>query len=344
MLAMKGRMFVIGASLSGIDALCRLLEGLPGDFSAPVFVTQHVASHSPGMLPYILTKACQLPALHPKSEELIQPGRIYVAPPDRHMLVRKGYVRLSHGPHENCARPAIDPLFRSAAVAYGPRVVGVVLTGQLDDGTAGLLAIKDQGGITVVQEPTEATAQSMPLSAIHHVPIDHRCKLAEMAPLFVTLANDDPGPEASPDLKKLMEIEDRIADGVFNIDDWWGLEQMSSPSGLNCPDCHSALYKLNDDRVLRFRCRSGHAFSAQSLLSGQADTRETQLSSIFGALIEEITLAKRMLNEPKYVENSGLADGLSSRVEILEREAAQVCEWLHAMAGLVEPEPRLRLI
>ena len=112
---MKGRMFVIGASLSGIDALCRLLEGLPGDFSAPVFVTQHVASHSPGMLPYILTKACQLPALHPKSEELIQPGRIYVAPPDRHMLVRKGYVRLSHGPHENCARPAIDPLFRSAA-------------------------------------------------------------------------------------------------------------------------------------------------------------------------------------------------------------------------------------
>lgn len=336
---MTARIFVIGASLSGIDALCQLLETLPANFRAPVFVTQHVASHSPGMLPYILTKACRLPAMHPKNGELIHAGRIYVAPPDRHMLIRKGYVRLSHGPHENNARPAIDPLFRSAAVAYGPAVVGVVLTGQLDDGTAGLLAVKDRGGTTIVQDPSEATASSMPISAIQHVPVDHCCKLAEMAPLFVELANDDPATPAGPDLEKLMEIENRIADGVFSVDDWWGLERMSAPSGLICPNCRSALYELNDKRVLRFRCRSGHAFSAQSLLSGQADAREARLSSNFGALIEEVTLAKRMLEDPKYIEIPDVADALKSRIEILEQEAAQVCEWLHSMTGLVEPDP-----
>jgi two-component system chemotaxis response regulator CheB len=329
---------VIGASLSGIDALCRLVAELPAGFPAPIFIAQHVASHSPGLLPHILTDAGRLLAVHPKSGELIEAGRIYVAPPDRHMLVRKGYVRLSHGPHENLARPAIDPLFRSAAVAYGPAVVGVVLTGQLDDGTAGLLAIKDRGGIAIVQDPSEATAQSMPRSAIQHVAIDHRCKLSEIASLLVTFANDAP-PQEREDIAKLMDIENRIAEGIFNVDDWWGLEQMSTPSGLNCPNCHSALYELNDKRVLRFRCRSGHAFSAQSLLSGQANARETGLSSIFGALIEEATLAKRMLKDRKYREDSNLADGLGSRIEILEREAGQVCEWLHAMTGLVEPEP-----
>jgi two-component system chemotaxis response regulator CheB len=246
------------------------------------------------MLPHILTNAGRLSPVHPKSGELIESGKIYVAPPDRHMLLQKDYVRLSHGPHENLARPAIDPLFRSAAVAYGPAVVGAVLTGQLDDGTTGLLAIKDRGGISIVQEPAEATAASMPLSAIRHVKIDYRCKLAEIASLFVALANDDPPTDEDRELQKLMEIENRIAEGVFNVEDWWGLEQMSTPSGLNCPSCRSALYELNDKRVLRFRCRSGHAFSAQSLLSGQADAREAHLSSLFGALIEEATLAKRM--------------------------------------------------
>lgn len=336
---MKGRIFVVGASLSGIDALSRLVEQLPADFPAPVFITQHVASHSPGMLPQILSKAGRLPAVHPRNAELIEPGRIYVAPPDRHMLVQRGYVRLSHGPHENLARPAIDPLFRSAAASYGPAVVGVVLTGQLDDGTAGLLAIKDRGGITVVQEPSEATAASMPRSALAHVSVDHCCTLAEMARLFVSLANDDPpatGPEA---LDRLIDIENRIAEGIFSVGDWWSLEQMSAPSGLNCPNCRSALYEVGDKRLLRFRCRSGHAFSAESLLSGQAETRETQLSSIFGALIEEVTLAKRLLATPGYKNNAELAGGLTVRIEGIEREAAQVCDWLHTLIGLIEPEP-----
>jgi two-component system chemotaxis response regulator CheB len=265
---------------------------------------------------------------------------IYVAPPDRHMLIHKGYIRLSHGPHENLARPAIDPLFRSAAAAYGPRVVGVVLTGQLNDGTSGLLAIKDRGGFTIVQEPREATARSMPLSAIRHMDVDKVCTLDEMARLLVVLANDDP-PEAEPPLPDLMEIENRVAEGIFNVEDWWALEQMSVPSGLNCPSCRSALYELKDQRVLRYRCRSGHAFSAQSLLSGQADAREAHLSSLFGALIEEATLARRLRREPLVSEDAYTAEGLDRRVETLEQQANEITEWLHVMSGLVEPEPSL---
>jgi two-component system chemotaxis response regulator CheB len=336
----KSRLIVIGASLGGIDALCELVKRLPAGFPAPIFIAQHIASHSPGMLPSILMNAGWLPAVHPKSGELIEGGKIYVAPPDRHMLVQKGYIRLSHGPRENRARSAIDALFRSAAVAYGPAVVGAVLSGQLDDGTAGLLAIKDRGGVTIVQEPTEATAASMPLSAIRHVKIDHVCKLAEIASLCVTLANDDAPMDNDREWRKLMEIENHIAEGAFSVDDWWGLEQMSTPSGLNCPSCGSALYELNDKRVLRFRCRSGHAFSAHSLLNGQVDAREARLSSLFGALIEEATLTKRMRSDPKLGEDLRFAKAVESRIESLERETAQVCEWLRAVNDLVDPEPQ----
>ncbi len=335
---MNGRIFVIGASLSGIDALCELVSRLPAGFPAPIFVVQHVASHSPGMLPYLLSKAGPLPAVHPQEGALFEPGTIYVAPPDRHMLVRNGYIHLSHGPHENLSRPAIDPLFRSAAVRYGPAVVGVVLTGQLNDGTSGLLAIKDRGGFTIVQDPREATARSMPLSAIRHTKVDKVCTLEEMAQLFVMLANDDPPAETDP-LQNLMEIENRIAEGIFNVEDWWALEQMSVPSGLNCPGCRSAIYELNDHRVLRYRCRSGHAFSAQSLLSGQADAREAQLSSLFGVLIEEATLAKRLRTEPFFAEDAFTSESLKGRVDELDRQASEVSKWLHAMSGLVEPEP-----
>jgi two-component system chemotaxis response regulator CheB len=337
---MKGRIFVIGASLSGIDALCELVSKLPPGFPAPIFVTQHVASHSPGMLPYILSKAGPLPAIHPKNATVFEPGTIYVAPPDRHMLVEKQHIRLSHGPHENLARPAIDPLFRSAAVNFGPAVVGAVLTGQLNDGTSGLLAIKDRGGFTIVQEPSEATARSMPLSAIRHMKVDRICKLKEMARLFVELANDDP-PEAGDAVQQLMAIENRIAEGIFNVEDWWALEQMSAPSGLNCPNCRSALYELKDTRVLRYRCRSGHAFSGQSLLSGQADAREGLLSTLFGVLVEEATLAKRLRSEPLFREDAYTAEALDNRVEALDRHANEVSEWLHTLSDLVEPEPRV---
>jgi two-component system chemotaxis response regulator CheB len=335
---MKGRIVVIGASLSGIDALCRTVKHLPHNFSAPIFVVQHVASHSPGLLPQILSAAGPLPAVHPTNLQPIEPGRIYVAPPDRHMLVKDGVVHLSHGPKENLARPAIDPLFRSAALAYRERVIGVILTGQLNDGTAGLLAVKDRGGTAIVQEPAEATAQSMPLSALRHVAVDHHCSVDDLGMLLTTLVSDPPPLDQSA-VAPLLVIESRIAEGLFTVDDWWRLEQLSAPSGLNCPDCRAALYRLNDRRILRFRCRSGHAFSAESLMSGQAEARGNLLSSVFGALLEEATLAKELARRPEYAGDQAAAIHLGQQSARLEQQADNVWAWLRETTGLVEPEP-----
>jgi two-component system chemotaxis response regulator CheB len=177
------------------------------------------------------------------------------------------------------------------------------------------------------------------MSAIRHVPVDHRCRLGEMARLMVVLAQDDPPASLPADRARLTEIENRIAQGIFNLDDWWELEHMSAPSGLNCPHCGSALFELNDPRILRFRCRAGHAFSALSLLSGQAEARETRFSSIFATLADEATLARRLLGLAGYGDDAVLAAAIDARLALLQREAAQVCEWLQGMAGLVEPDP-----
>jgi two-component system chemotaxis response regulator CheB len=179
----------------------------------------------------------------------------------------------------------------------------------------------------------------MPRSAIRHANVDRVCTLAEMADLFVQLANDDPPAEEQDRISRLMQIENRVAEGIFSVEDWWNLEHMSAPSGLNCPNCRSALYEIADKKLLRFRCRSGHGFTAESLLSGQAEAREAQLSSLFGALVEEASLAKRMQHGLAAKESAEVATGLASRADELSREATQVSEWLHALTNLVEPEP-----
>ena len=160
---------VIGASAGGIEALSALLALLPADFPAAILVVVHISADSPGVLPSILARAGVLPVETAKDGVAILPGRVYVAPPDRHLLLEPGSIRVTRGPKENRFRPAIDPLFRSAAQAYGEQVIGVVLSGSLDDGTAGLWAIKDRGGLAIVQEPSEAAYPSMPLSALQYV-------------------------------------------------------------------------------------------------------------------------------------------------------------------------------
>jgi two-component system chemotaxis response regulator CheB len=193
----KRDILVVGASAGGIEALKAVCGSLPADLSAAVFVAVHLAASGPDLLPGILTRAGPLPAIHPEDLQPIEPRRIHVAPPDHHLLVKDGYVRVVRGPRENGHRPAVDPLFRSAAVAYGPRVIGVVLTGALDDGTAGLAAIKSRGGLAVVQDPLEARYPSMPQNAIRNVRVDHRARLAEMGPLLARLASQEAPPEVA---------------------------------------------------------------------------------------------------------------------------------------------------
>jgi two-component system chemotaxis response regulator CheB len=180
---------VIGASSGGVEALNALVTRLAPDIPAALFVVQHIG-RNPSCLPEILSGAGPLHAVHAVQGQTVRPGEIYVAPPDHHLLVKRGYVTLSRGPRENWARPAIDPLFRSAAAAYGPCVIGVILTGGLSDGTAGLRAIRDAGGRAVVQDPSDALYPDMPASALDHAGADHIAPLRDMPVLLVELARE----------------------------------------------------------------------------------------------------------------------------------------------------------
>src|SRR5205809_2114941 len=191
----KKDIVVVGASAGGMAALEQLVAGLPRGLPAAVFVVWHLAPGVKSVLPTLLTPAGPLPACNPKDGDRIEPGRIYVGPNDHHMLLENGYIRIARGPKENRFRPAIDPLFRSAAYIYGPRAIGVVLSGALDDGTAGLWAIKLRGGTAVVQDPAEAVHRSMPLSALDNVAVDHKLAARDIGPLLAHLAGEEAAPE-----------------------------------------------------------------------------------------------------------------------------------------------------
>src|SRR5919202_4143414 len=210
--AMAGHdVIVVGASAGGLEALREVVATLPPALPAAVCVVWHMSAESPGLLPEILERAGPLPAAHPEDGEPLQPGRIAVAPPDRHLLLEPGYVRLTRGPKENHFRPAIDPLFRSAAAAYGPRVIGVVLSGALDDGTAGLWTIKDRGGLAVVQDPDDALFAAMPRSALENVDVDARRPVAELGPVLAVLAQHPAKDAGGKSVSEELNIENRIA-------------------------------------------------------------------------------------------------------------------------------------
>jgi two-component system, chemotaxis family, protein-glutamate methylesterase/glutaminase len=189
---------VAGASAGGVEALRTLVGAFPPDLPAAVFVVLHMTPDSPSMIPTILERAGPLPVRVPHDPLEIQHGQIYVPAPDHHLMLEPGTVRLSRGPRQNRTRPAIDPLFRSAADAYGSRVIGVVLTGTLDDGTAGLKAIKHCGGVAVVQDPEDAMFPGMPKSAIAHVAVDHVLPLAQIGRLVRSLVGQDAPPDGCP--------------------------------------------------------------------------------------------------------------------------------------------------
>jgi two-component system chemotaxis response regulator CheB len=191
----KKDIVVIGASAGGMGALETLVAGLPTDLPAALFVVWHLAPGVKSVLPTVLNRAGPLPAANPKDGDAIRPGRIHVAPNDHHMLLERGYIRIAKGPKENRFRPAVDPLFRSAAYIYGSRVIGIVLSGALDDGTAGLWAIKLRGGTAIVQDPADAMHRSMPLSALENVEVDYKVPVAEIGALLGRLAREEAGPE-----------------------------------------------------------------------------------------------------------------------------------------------------
>jgi two-component system chemotaxis response regulator CheB len=290
---MPGRdIIVVGASAGGVEALSQLALRLPADLPASIFIVLHVPAHGTSLLPHILNRHGPLPALHPADGEEIRPGRIYVAPPDQHLLVEEGRVRLSRGPRENGHRPAVDPLFRTAARSYGPRAVGVVLSGTLDDGTAGLAAIKQRGGVAVVQDPHDALFPGMPRSALDSVAVDHSLPVAAIAEVLGRLAHEpitNPGGTPMPDE---VRAESRIA--AFDLGAIEDDDRPGQPSVFGCPDCGGTLWELQDGDLIRFRCRVGHAWTANGLMARQSEGIETALWTALRALEERAVLCTRV--------------------------------------------------
>lgn len=310
---------VIGASAGGVEALMRIVGDLPGNLPAAIFVVLHIPAESPSFLPGILSRSGSLTASHPKNGAEIECGHIYIAPPDQHLLLEKGTMRVVRGPKENRHRPAIDPLFRSAALVYGPRVVGVVLTGGLDDGTAGLFAIKKQGGIAVVQEPREALYPSMPQSALNHVEVDYCLPVADIGALLTRLAFETVEGRAVQPIPLGLEKEVRNAAMETNVlnDD----EQIGKPSAFSCPECGGVLWELDDGALLRFRCRVGHAFSAESVLAEQTELLEKSLWVALKTLDEKVSLSRRMAEQARKNGRTWLAQRFEEQLQEAEQHA-----------------------
>jgi two-component system, chemotaxis family, protein-glutamate methylesterase/glutaminase len=281
---------VVGASAGGVEALADLAASLPADLAAALFVVLHVPSTATSALPDILNRNGPLRAAHARDGEPIEHGRIYVAPPDQHLLLRTSHVHLTRGPRENGHRPAIDPLFRSAAREYASRVIGVVLSGTLDDGTAGLLAIKSRGGLAVVQEPADALYPGMPSNAAKHAGVDHVLDAASVGKLLARLTAEPAGEPTGPapaDLTVKVEMEG------WSLEAFEG-EHPSRPSGFSCPSCNGVLWEIQDVGLDRFRCRVGHAWSPESLLTQQSEALEAALWIALRSLEERGALATRL--------------------------------------------------
>ena len=286
------QLVVIGASAGGIEALRDLVGQLPADFPAPIAIVLHTSPQSPGVLHEILTRSGPLTAVSPSSGERLKPGRIYVAPPDFHLLVEPGVARISKGPRENRFRPAIDPLFRSAAQVYGPNAIGVVLTGNLDDGTAGLWAIKQLGGVAVVQDPDDALYPSMPENAVRHVNVDHVVPLSSIGSVLVSLVTGSPAVAEPPPPPPNLDVEVRIAKQEDPIRA--GVTHMGEPSTFACPECHGVLSQMKEAGRIRYRCHTGHAYSAESLVAEIAEGIESALWNAIRSLQEGALLLQEL--------------------------------------------------
>lgn len=296
---------VMGASAGGVEALKNIVVNLPADLAAAIFIVWHIAPEAQGILPEILNQLKTLPAAHAIDKEPIRMGRIYVAPPDQHLLLEPEQVRLTRGPRENRFRPAVDPLFRSAAFAYGPRVTGVVLSGGLDDGTAGLWTIKQWGGTAIVQDPGDAQVSSMPQSAIRSVAVDFVAPAAAIAPLLVQLAATPAAATGKPGMteNEKTKREVHIARGDDPLKN--NIMDLGIFSPYTCPECHGVLSALKEGDILRFRCHTGHAFSAGSLLSTITEQTEQNLWNTIRSIQENVFLLNHLgdhlaeLNQPQ---------------------------------------------
>lgn len=331
----NGPIVVIGASAGGIEATSTVLRSLPPEFAAPIFVVIHSAPEAPSLLPAILSRASGRETRHPQQGERYRRGVIYVAPPDRHMLLESdGTIGISRGPRENRSRPAIDPLFRSAAIAAGPNVVAVILSGMLDDGTAGMIAVKQRGGATIAQDPEDAIYPAMPQNAIEHAEIDDILPAADIAARIVEAAAQERAPRTlSRDALEDMQMEKRVATidaATIRTDDRPG-----TPSAFSCPECGGVLREIEEGNFVRYRCRVGHAYAPETMLGAQGDVIEEALWSALKTLEESASLAKRVAATERHRGHAWMA----ARFDERERCARERAESIRRVLERAADEP-----
>jgi two-component system, chemotaxis family, protein-glutamate methylesterase/glutaminase len=310
----KQDIVLIGASAGGIEALSALVAKLSPDIPASIFVVVHLPVDATSVLPQILNRRGPLPAVHATDGMSIEKGKIYVAPPDFHLLLGKKRMQLFRGPREHGVRPAVDPLFRSAALAFGPNVLGIVLSGNLDDGTAGLEAIKAGGGRTIVQDPGEALYSGMVESAMSNGVADQVLSVAGIATALNELlqSGDTNGAAVATDKGKEREEAKELAIDKLDFHQLHGDDQPGVVSTFTCPDCHGALWELTASDTLRYRCRVGHAYAVDSLLSAQKDGIEAAFWIALRSLEERGALLRRLTTR---AQKSGSKESLKRYTE-----------------------------
>lgn len=333
----KRDLVLVGASAGGVEALRELVSELPAGFPASVLVVLHVPADGTSALPAILSRVSRLPARHARSNDTLERGTILVAPPDRHMVVHRNGVTVSHGPKENGHRPAVDVLFRSTARAYGSRVISVVLSGALDDGAAGTVAVTLRGGLGMAQDPAEALHASMPRAAIAAAGLDLVMPVKEIASTLVELVQQDAPTPTAP--SKLMEMEADMAD--LDLGALTEPERPGEPSGWTCPDCHGSLFTIEEGGFARFRCRVGHAWSADSLLAQQSASMESALWVALRTLEEKVTLTLDLARKARARGHPLTSEQFERQAEEAQRSAGVLRALIQSFSSATDDVPRV---
>ena len=315
---------VVGASAGGIEVLEKLLAALPWDFPASTFIVLHTSEDSPGLLPDILNRSSKVPVMYAVDNAPILPSRVYVAPAgQRHLLLERGRTRLVPGPRENRHRPSIDVLFRSASQAYGSQVVGVVLSGHLDDGSAGLASIKQRRGLAIVQSPDEAIVPSMPLNAIESTEVDFVLSAEEIGPKLVELTKSEALEQVQP-----------ISSGGRNM--------AASGQTYACPECGGVLEEIQENTMVRFRCRVGHLYSPGSLLADQTEAVEKALWAAIRSMEEQAEFSDRLATNSRQKKHTRLAKRFSEKAQASRQNANILRDLLQKTADEIEDIPEER--
>jgi two-component system chemotaxis response regulator CheB len=321
---MGGRdIIVIGASAGGVEALCQLVRGLSPGLPASVFVVCHFPTGAVSALPEILSRVGTLLARHARDGEPTYPAHIYVAPPDLHMTLDEGTVRLTRGPRENRFRPSIDPLFRSAARVYGPRVIAALLSGALNDGVAGLLAVRGAGGLSVVQDPADAVLPGLPLAALDLAGADHVAPAVALGPLLVRLISEPSqgGSTMSDSIERITQETEK------DLQEQARSGRPGEVSVYTCPECGGCLWQSDEEKLVRFRCHVGHAYESETLLADRSEALEAALWTAVHMLREKSVLAGQMANWARDTGNPDSAAWFDEEARLCLRrsELVQKC-------------------